>query len=276
MPDLKELQKKILLIGDAAVGKTSLVKRYVVNKFDDKYIVTIGSKVTAKAIHFENEGETVHMKLQIWDILGQKGYKKLLNSSFRGTAGVFLVADITRRETLDSLENYWLPNLLNIVGNIPFIILANKSDLINQAEFNEQDLRHFADKYDAPYYLTSAKSGENVDRAFLILGKRMLRPVAFGPLPSSKVLMPEEIYNNITELIDKIIDDFCNEFNRPVDAMHILRKQFEIAGLDLNNPTEETLKSAVERLAIVETGFKDREIAEANLKKRLKWIKEST
>jgi hypothetical protein len=216
------------------------------------------------------------MKLQIWDILGQKGYKRLLDSSFKGTAGVLLVADITRKETLESLENYWLPNLKNIVGNIPFIVLANKSDLIKQAEFKEQDLRHFADKYDAPYYLTSAKSGENVEKAFLILGKKVLKPVPFNPMSISMDFMPDGAVSNMTELIDKIIDDFCNEFNRPVDAMHILRKQFEIAGLDLNSPTEKTLVYAVERLAIVETGFRDREIAESNLKKRLKWIKEST
>ena len=73
MAGLREVQKQIILLGDGAVGKTSLIRKFVVDKFDDKYIITIGTKVTAKAIQVDLKEESYHVSLQIWDIIGQKG-----------------------------------------------------------------------------------------------------------------------------------------------------------------------------------------------------------
>jgi hypothetical protein len=78
----------------------------------------------------------------------------------------------------------------------------------------------------------------------------------------------------MADLIDRIIDDFCKEFGSMETAMPLLRRQFELAELDLNNPTKMHLKRAIERLAMLEKGYKDWEIAEANRIKRLKWIKD--
>jgi small GTP-binding protein len=281
MASLKEVQKKIILLGDGAVGKTSLIRRFVVDKFDDRYIVTIGSKITAKDLQIAEDEKVFYLKLQIWDILGQKGYKKLHKTTFRGTDGVFMVADITRKDTLRSLETYWIPKVQSLVGPVPFVILANKSDLLQRAEFKEEELKEFATKYGVPYYLTSAKNGENVNRAFYSLGKKMLK-LKVTELPKThrpKIIHPRLIFEgekgDVVRLIDKIIDDFCKEYGGLEDAMPVLRKQFEFAGLDPNSPTREALIMAIERLAEVEMGFKKREIAEANLNRRLKWIKES-
>ncbi|UCE36684.1 MAG: GTP-binding protein [Thermoplasmata archaeon] len=271
---MKEYNKKLILLGDAAVGKTSLIRRLVVDQFDDKYISTIGTKITAKELQITIDEAITYLKLQIWDILGQKGYTKLHHNSFRGTNGVFMVADITRKDTLQSLKSYWIPEVENLVGSVPFIILANKSDLIERAEFNESELREFASKYKVPFYLTSAKNGENVNRAFHRLGERMLKSKEAEPV---KPFMPVEIEiekNEIIELIDRLIDDFCREYGNPEGAMPILRKQFELAKFDPNHPTQEAIISAIERLASFEMGFKKKEIAETNLLKRLRWIKE--
>jgi small GTP-binding protein len=274
MEEIKEYQKKVLILGDGAVGKTSLIRRFVVDKFDDKYILTIGSKVTAKALKIEMHGASIYLKLQIWDVLGQKGYKRLYSSTFRGSKGVLLVADITRKETLQSLENYWIPTIQKIIGNIPFVILANKSDLGKATKFKDKELREFAGKYKAPSYITSAKTGENVDLAFKILGKKMIKSKATDISPEPNKIIPEVDNGGFAEIIDRIIDDFCKEYNRPLDAMPILRKQFELAKLDLKKPTQKALKETIERLADIEMGFKDWEIVKANRKKRLKWIKD--
>lgn len=274
METIKEYQKKVLILGDGAVGKTSLIRRFVVDKFDDKYILTIGSKVTAKALKIEMHGEPIYLKLQIWDILGQKGYKKLYSSTFRGSKGVLLVADITRKETLQNLEDYWIPTIQKFVGNIPFVILANKSDLGKAAKFKEKELKEFAGKYNAPSYITSAKTGENADLAFQVLGKIMIKSKQTDISPQSDKIIPEVDNGGFADIIDRIINDFCKEYNRPLDAMPILRKQFELAKLDLKKPTQETLTEAIERLAEIERGFKDLETVEANRKKRLKWIGE--
>ena len=95
MVKIKEMMKKMLVLGDGAVGKTSLIRRYVYDRFEDKYIATIGTKTSAKTLKIPTDQDPITLKLQIWDILGQKGYRKLHNSSFRGTHGVFMVADIT-------------------------------------------------------------------------------------------------------------------------------------------------------------------------------------
>jgi small GTP-binding protein len=274
MADIREIQKKMILLGDGAVGKTSLIRRFVVDKFDDKYILTIGSKIMAKAIQIESDNEVFYLKLQIWDILGQKGYSKLHESSFKGTDGVMMIADITRSETLQSIRSYWLAEVRNIVGNVPFIILANKSDLIKRAELTEKELRKFSSRYMAPFFFTSAKNGENVKQAFYSLGSMMLMKKSTA-LPLG---LKSDIVNGekglMADLIDRIIDDFCKEFGNMETAMPLLRRQFELAELDLNNPTKMHLKLAIERLAMLEKGYKDWEIADANRNKRLKWVKD--
>jgi Ras-related protein Rab-1A len=274
MTDIKEIQKKIILLGDGAVGKTSLIRRFVVDKFEDKYILTIGSKITAKTILIEKGEKTFKLNFQIWDILGQKGYDKLHKSTFRGTDGVLLVTDITRRTTLTSLENYWIPEVHTLVGHIPFVILANKSDLLGNSAFDEDELRKIALKFNAPYFFTSARFGDNVKIAFQSMGlsiverrrSESIRPATYEITESEKGIM--------SELVDKIMDDFCSEFGKIEDAMPVLRRQFELAGVDLNNPTKEALEMVISRLEMVEKGFMQWDIAEANRTKRLKWIRE--
>lgn len=274
MKTLKEIKKKIILLGDAAVGKTSLIRKFVLDKFDDKYLVTVGFKITTKDLQIAYDRRTHYLKFHIWDILGQKGYIELHKSSLPGTAGVIFVADVTRKSTLESIDNYWIPNVQNIIGKIPFIFLANKSDLVENAEFNEKDLKAFASRYEVPSYLTSAKSGENVNRAFNVLGKRILKfKEAERPKPSEPLKL-EYKRSAVIEVLDKIIDDFCKEFGRYDDAMPILRHQFELANVNFNSPTIEALRMAIDRLAKVETGYREIEIVEAHRKKRLRWAKE--
>ncbi len=275
MTNIKEIRKKVILLGDASVGKTSLIRKFVVDKFDDKYITTIGTKITVKELQLTVDGEMIYLKFQIWDILGQKGYKNLHKTSFRGTDGVFMVADITRKNTLRSLETYWIPEVKNIVGSIPFLILTNKSDLIKNAEFKEKELKQFASKYKVPFYLTSARSGENVKRAFDTLGNILLTSKDSKPATPSEYWVIEEEKNEMVNLIDRIIDDFCMEYGELEEAMPVLRKQIMSAGLDLNKPKKDALIRVIEKLGDVEMGFKRKEIAMANFSKRLKWIKES-
>lgn len=274
MGNLKEVKKKIILLGDGAVGKTSLIRKYVVDKFDDKYLLTVGFKITQKELMVKVDKKVQYVKLNIWDILGQKGFIELHKSSLPGTAGCILVADITRKETLKSIDDYWIPNVYNMVGQIPFVLLANKKDLADKAEFGQDELGLFAKRYDAPCFLTSAKTGENVNEAFQAMGEMILNTdEAKAPKPlKAGVIQVEK--NEAAELIDRIIADFCTAYGRSEDAMPVLRKQFELAQLDLNAPQSDAIKMAVDRLAKVEVAFKGPDLAEKNRIKRLKWLKE--
>src|SRR3990172_5890618 len=116
------IKRKVLLLGDASVGKTSLIRRFVVDKFSDDYITTIGTKVTKRDLRLELGNRTVDLSLMIWDVLGQKGYKGIQESAFRGARGVLLVYDLTRPETRETLGEYWVPRVRAVAGAVPMLL----------------------------------------------------------------------------------------------------------------------------------------------------------
>jgi small GTP-binding protein len=175
MADMKYFRRKICLLGDAAVGKTSLIRRYVEDQFNDKYVVTLGTKVTMRelVVQGSEKKSNVKLTLMIWDILGQREYKRLQTSFYKGANGALIVADSTRRETLDSI-NGWILSLFNSVGKVPVLILLNKSDLTDQSAISPAEVEDIAKKYDTSFLTTSAKTGENVESAFLKLSEMLV------------------------------------------------------------------------------------------------------
>lgn len=163
----RQFVKKICLIGDGEVGKTSLIRRYVLDIFDDQYIQTFGAKVAKKELDLEN----VSLTLMIWDVLGQKSPKGPHSNFFNGAAGALLVCDMTRPETLEHLKD-WEADLLEVSGKIPMIILGNKCDL--EMKIDPLDLEAFAAKLGYPTMLTSARTGQNVQEAFQALGEKLM------------------------------------------------------------------------------------------------------
>ena len=171
----KTLKSKVCLVGEKAVGKTSLIARYVQDMFNDRYIVTIGTKVSKKAItvHDEDRDLDVHLELTVWDIMGEKGFRELLKDAyFYGANGILAVCDMARLQTLEDLDD-WIDPVIKIVGDVPVHVAVNKVDLAEQAQVDEDAVRAFTKAYSAPYVFTSAKTGENVETAFQLLGLAM-------------------------------------------------------------------------------------------------------
>lgn len=268
------LKRKIMLLGDGAVGKTSVVRRFVVDKFSDDYITTIGTKVTKKDLRFEMPYGPVNLTLMIWDILGQKGYTTIQESSFQGAKGVLLVCDLTRNETFDSLETYWIPRLTNVAGRIPQVIVGNKVDLVENRKAAEDKLGNLSKKHECPCFVSSAKTGENVEAAFLTLGKSILatREITVEGEAVSEGERAEEEPTTLIEAADRIITDFCEGFGGQETGMAIVKQQLTRANVDVKNPSAETLRQAVEYLAEVEKEFKSPEEVEENKRRRLEWI----
>jgi small GTP-binding protein len=172
MTDTKTLKSKICLVGEKAVGKTSLIRRYILNMYDDHYLTTIGTKISKKELRvFHPERDLlVDLDMTIWDIMGEKGFRELLKEAyFYGANGILAVTDITRRKTLDDLDD-WIDGLEQVVGKVPTIIAVNKSDLTSGAQYGERDVEQIARAFECEYILTSAKTGENVEEAFRRLG----------------------------------------------------------------------------------------------------------
>ncbi len=173
----EEMRMKICLLGDSAVGKTSLIRRFVVNKFDDKYLTTVGTKVSKKNVHIErSEKDIVLITLLIWDVLGQKEFRRLHSVFYQGAKGALIVADVTRKDTLESLPG-WVESIYKINGEIPIVFLANKVDLEDKIAFSEKELKAVCAQFDAPYYFTSAKTGERVEDAFHKIAELMVYEV---------------------------------------------------------------------------------------------------
>lgn len=132
---------KVGLIGDSKVGKTSLIRRFVLDQFDDEYVRTIGAKVSKKEVFLPlTENRRMRVDMMIWDIIGERNVAELyMESQFKGVQGILAVADMTRRDTLDGIDG-WTSSVRYAAGDVPIYILANKMDLENALEVERMEV----------------------------------------------------------------------------------------------------------------------------------------
>jgi small GTP-binding protein len=161
--------RKICVLGDYAVGKTSLCSRFVHNVFSERYLTTVGVKIDTKPLTLANDAS---MKMVVWDIAGAAELSSPARAYVRGSHGLLLVCDGTRRETLyAALKNY--DDALAIVGSrIPAILLINKADLKDHFDVDKDRIERERERLLA-VYKTSAKSGLHVEEAFIALGEAL-------------------------------------------------------------------------------------------------------
>lgn len=162
-----KMNAKVCLVGESGVGKTSLIRRFVLDVYGDAYVKTIGTKVTRREVLvFPPNGPPVNVNLLIWDIMGDKGFRDILQRAyFAGARGVLAVADVTRAPTLGALES-WIESAKETAESVPVLIAGNKSDLSQEAQVVPGDLEDFANDIGGSWMATSAKTGDNVAGAF--------------------------------------------------------------------------------------------------------------
>jgi small GTP-binding protein len=162
------LQKKICMLGSFAVGKTSLVRRFVESIYSDVYQTTVGVKIDKKNVQVNG----AELSLVLWDIYGEDDYQKMRWTYLRGASGYLLVADGTRKTTLEKafqLEQ----RVREEVGAIPFVFVINKCDLLPDWEVDPALESQIAAK-NWNVLRSSAKTGEGVEEAFALLARKML------------------------------------------------------------------------------------------------------
>ena len=170
---MSSFKLKVLLTGAAAVGKTSLVQRFIKNRFAANYKLTVGVDILTKDVEFR-QGEIA--TLSIWDIGGQQRFEFIRSTFYKGAAGALLVFDLTREQTYTETRK-WLTEIRQFAGeNIPFVLIGNKADLIEDVGvvIDRKEAEAFAKKEGSIYIETSAKTGVQVDEAFTELTRRII------------------------------------------------------------------------------------------------------
>jgi small GTP-binding protein len=270
MTDAKGIVFKVAIVGEAAVGKTSLIKRFVYHQFEDKYMRTLGTNIYKKKI--EPMGpDYKEVALQIWDVLGQKRFQSILKVAYRGTNGIIFVCDVTRRETMENLET-WVSYAYDYSPNASFIFLANKNDL-GEKTFSEDEMGAYSYAFNSPFYFTSAKTGESVEDAFVALTRAIIE----DRKPPSR----EEVNLRVEKLKidpniraeDRIITEFCETAGGFDVAMPVVQEQFRKLDVNFTNPTKEELSLVIQNLVTYLEYIKDKESAE-KMEKDLKGILE--
>lgn len=266
----KKTVKKVVLLGESAVGKTSLIRRYVHDEFADDYISTIGTKVSKKVIDLNVEGQDIEVNLMIWDMLGREGYMSTQARQIVGAQGVIIVGDITRPETMANLEKYWIPMILRTIGTVklPFIFLGNKVDLANEdmlaatldimnelEERYNHGMKQYIPQHLNTWFLTSAKTGEKVEDAFESMAHLLFY---FDRAEDPFYVRIQDVIikgladigprKTIIEILDQIIFEFSEAYGNMQTAGKIIREEAARAGLDHNNPRKDRVRALVDYL----------------------------
>jgi small GTP-binding protein len=167
---------KLILGGEGGVGKTSMVHRFVEDSFQTDYKSTIGTSIMKKECEFQ--GLQSKVRFVIWDLAGQAQFKRVRQTYVANAEAGILVYDVTRKETLDSLEN-WFKEIKSVSQTISMILVGNKIDLENDRVVSTEQGEELAKKLNLSYIETSAKTGENINDAFNMLALQMIKRFVF-------------------------------------------------------------------------------------------------
>lgn len=155
---------KYIIVGESSVGKSCLLLQFLDNRFKDSHDLTIGVDFGSKTIRLD---DGTNVKVQIWDTAGQESFRSITKSYYRGSICALLVYDITRRSTFENLSR-WLEDLREVAYNKMVVLLVgNKADLAGSREVSTEEGTEFAKKHNLIFYETSAKTGLNIEQAFV-------------------------------------------------------------------------------------------------------------
>ncbi|MFX0138053.1 MAG: Rab family GTPase [Candidatus Hodarchaeota archaeon] len=175
MVKISEIAIKIVVVGDEEVGKTSIILKYVKNRFTEDYKPTLGADFAVKELKFNGK----ILKLYLWDIGGKDQFKNLHKYYYEGANVFILVFDLTSAETFENAVNIWMEDIRNNYDTIPIILVGNKFDLVNERQVSIEQIEKKSLNY-IPFSIeTSAKTGYNInDLFFQIL--ELLKTIEIG------------------------------------------------------------------------------------------------
>jgi len=271
MVRLKRLTKKIILLGEPAVGKTSLIRRFVLNAFEDKYVATIGVKVSKKSMEIELGSYKTMLNMMIYDVLGQHDFQRIRRKYIEGANGAVLIGDLTKLDTIEALEKFWIPEIENTIGSIPLVLIGNKLDLTQGELETFSLLRIISSIITCPLQLCSAKMGYGVEESFQLMAHALIE-THYDRIVEDK---SEEPIKDLRMAADAIMNHFCEDHENPDEAIQVCSTVFEEAGFSLNDPKREVLLSVIEILAKKEQSYEDEQTVARNKLERLGFMRQA-
>ena len=172
--DSGEITYKIILIGDPAIGKTSLIRKYVKHQFEKDYIPTVGVSISKEPLELEINGNKVKINLLLWDLAGQPVFHLLHKVYFNGAQGVVLGFDLTRMHTFSNTKEWHKELVKHGLASIPMVFVGNKSDLKEERKISSAHVDHMKNQLGIPDYVeTSAITGDKVNVLFETIARRI-------------------------------------------------------------------------------------------------------
>jgi len=261
--ELKEVNKKIILLGDGKVGKTSIVSRYMHDSFDEGYIPGTGMVVYPKSLQFGFPNLVINLKMSICDMCGQKAYGRIRDTSMTGGQGIIIVGDLARPETISSIDEFWREEVKSTMGILPTVYFGNKLDLVDRGSAPARLLEETGNKTGTLVMLGSAKTGENIKELFDKMGEMLVAELVSAPSRRD-----DNKPSTIMDVLDRIVQDFCAQYGDMEKGMVIVQNQFRQIGMDLRKPNVEGLMKLIDRLRMIEGGILSRAMASANYDER--------
>ena len=205
----EDVQIKVVLLGETAVGKSCLISRFVSDTFQTNHITTLSGSFSSKTVFYDKLNKKI--KYEIWDTAGQEKYRSINKMFYQDAKVAILVVDITRKDTFQAIKDYWYSEVKeNSPKNAIFALAANKSDLYEYEELNNEELEEYAKRIKAIYKQTSALQNSGISDLFDAIGYKILSPENFE----------EFIKKTNSKKQIKLTEDIESESNSQVSSKH--------------------------------------------------------
>ena len=163
---------KVVIVGESGVGKTSILSQFINDTFQINTESTSGATFSSKTVLCSNNNK---IKLEIWDTAGQERFRALTKMFYKDAGAAIIVYDITKKESFKEIQNYWVKQIKEFNDKIILVIVANKSDLIENEGTNEEEARKYANQINASFIVSSALNKSGIDDIFLTIGNRYFK-----------------------------------------------------------------------------------------------------
>ena len=191
---------KVVFVGDAAVGKTQIINKFVNDKFDASYKLTVGVEFAPKVVDFENK----KIKLQLWDTAGQESYKSIIKNYYKDSHLIAFVYDINTRDSFNSILKYWVEDVKKQNKDAKFLLVGNKCDLKeDKRQVTKEEAKKYAEDNNMKFIEVSAKTGEGINDMFNYIISELLKEKEPG-------LFDNQYKNNIKINKTSCLNEYCS------------------------------------------------------------------